>query len=312
MLKVDLLPRQFAIARTNKKLLGLILLILAGSVVGWFVYFGKIKTDITNVQAQLDEVKPGADEVRDLQGKAASKQSDLQPIQDKLQFIARADRSGAAFWDRFHSINDYIGEQAQVSQLSITPPSMVQFTVTVHGTVGAGRFVLNLLRCPALTNISISGIPAGKSVQGVGGTAGGGPVGPGFSGPGGPPGMPGMGGRADMTGRGGPPGSLGAFGGMPGAAPGFGQPPGMGTAAVSGVEPGSPDEPIVLQVTATLTESITIPQPPGAAPAMGMVGMFGPPGGIPGMPGGIPPMGGPGGVPGRPPEMPGGSPEEEI
>jgi len=296
VLKVDLLPRQFAIARTNKKLLALILLILAGSVVGWFLYFAKIKINISNVQAQLEEVKRDADEVRDLQAKAQSKESDLQPIQDKLQFIARADRSGAVFWDRFHQINEYIWERAQVSSFSITPPSSVQFTVTVHGTQEAGRFLLNLLRCEALTNISMSGLPAGKSVQGVSGITQAGP-----RGPGGPPGM-----------MGGPPGMMGGPPGMAGMPPGMGPPTGAGAAAASGLEPGSPDEPIVLQVTATLTQPITIPQPPGAAPAMGRGGMGGPSGMMGGPPGG-PGMTGPPGTTGGPPP-PGvqESPEEEI
>ena len=291
MLKVDLLPRQFAIARTNKKLLALILLILAGSVVGWFLYFAKIKTDISSAQAQLEEAKPDANKVRDLQAKAASKQSDLQPIQDKLQFIARADRSGAVFWDRFHQINEYIWERAQVSSFSITPPSSVQFTVTVHGTQETGRFLLNLLRCEALTNINMSGLPAGKSIQGAGGIT-----------QAGPPGM-----------MGGPPGMMGGPPGMMGGPPGMGLPMSAGAAAASGLEPGSPDEPIVLQVTAILAKPITTPYPTGAAPAMG-----GPPGmmgGPPGMMGGPPGMmGGPPGGPGMmgPPGAPGGPPPPAV
>jgi len=296
--------------------LAIILLILAGSVVGWFLYFAKIKTDISSQQVQLEKVKPDADEVRDLQAKAASKQSDLQPIQEKLQFIARADRSGAVFWDRFHQINEYIWERAQVSSFSITPPSFVQFTVTVHGTQETGRFLLNLLRCEALTNISMSGLPAGKSVQGVSGTAGAGIGGPGFGGP-----LPGPGGPPGMMG--GPPGMMGGPPGMMGGPPGMGLPMGGRAAGVSGLEPGSPDEPIVLQVTATLAESITIPQPPGAAPAMGgPPGMMGGPPGMMGGPPGMMGMGGPPGGPGMtgPPGAPGGppppgaqeSPEEEI
>ncbi len=307
MLKIDLLPRQFGIARTNRKLLALVVLVLIGALVFCFVVFAKIKTDISNVQAQLDEVKPKADHVRELRSEKESKESDLQPIQDKLQFIAQADSSGRVFWDRFHEINKYIWERAQVLDFSITPgggagmggggmpgmgmpgmgmaaggygggsassSSSVRFTVAIHGTQEAGRFLLNLLRCPALTGISMSGVPAGKSVAGVGGTT--------QATFGGAPGMAGM-----------------PMAGMPGAGPaGMGPPmgggpmsPTGGLAAGGSVEAGSPEEEIILQITASLTEPITTPQPGGAVPAFGGPGM-----GMPGMGMDMPGMGMPEGM----------------
>ena len=59
---------------------------------------------------------------------------------------------------------------------------------------------------------------------------------------------------------------------------------GLSSGLAGEVEPGSPDELITLNITATLTEPISIPQPPGAAvvgigPGVGM--------GMPGMPPGV-------------------------
>ena len=329
MLKIDLLPRQFGIARTNKKWLGIFAVLLAGVAVGFFLWLTNINTTMGHVQAELDEVTPIADEVRDLRSDIQSKESDLQPIKDKLQFIAQADRTGSVFWDRFHEINKYIWGQAQVLNFSITPgggvggfrggyggygggyaPSTtsVQFTVILRGTQGAGRFLLNLLRCPALTNITMSGLPAGKAVAveeavGFGMPGMGLPGMPGMRPPGvrgmGPPGMPGMG----------PPGIPGRPPGMPGLGMAPGRSPvglARGGWGVEVAEPGSPEEEIILQVTASLTEPITIPQP--AAPAMAGAG-FGMPGmGPPGMPGmggplrAAPGMGAPGGPPTEAPE----------
>ncbi len=300
MLKIDLLPRQFAIARTNKKWIGIFAVLLAVVVLGFFIWFGGIGSQIEKVQADVDEVKPIADEVRALRSEKQSKEADLQPIKDKLQFIAQADRSVSVYWDRFHAINKYIWDRAQVSAFTITPPDTVQFTVTIHGTQEAGRFVLNLLRCPALTNISISGLPAGKSVEGEGGVTGpsrGGFGAPGMPGrPGGPPRMPerpgGPAGPGPMV-----PGPMAP----PGGPFGLGAQPGVTTETA---EVGSPEEEIIFQVTATLTEPINAPQLPGTAVAGGM--------GMPGM--GPPGMGPPGmGPPGMGPPGPGAEePEEDL
>ena len=265
MLKIDLLPRQFAIARANKKVLVIVAVVLVGALVACFMYLGKLTMERGSVQAELEEMTPKAEIVRQLKLKTQSKQSDLQPFKDKLQFIAQADRSGSAFWDRFHEINGYIWERAQITDFSITPPGSVQFTAILHGTEEVGRFLLNLLRCDALTNINISPPPAGKSVEGAEGTSA--AMGMRVPGPPGRPGAtrPGMS-RPDIGRLREPMGPRG----MPGL-------PGSTMMTTEFAEPGSPEEEIIVQVTANLKEPINIPEPPGmavtGAPGMGMPGM---------------------------------------
>jgi len=346
VLKIDLLPKHFGIARTNKRILiiGVILLVVVG--VGFWLKYKAIGAEIANVQEAIAEVQPIADEVRELEAKISEKQGWLDPIKAKIDFVRDADKTGDKYFDRFHSINKYIWEGARMSSFSITgagsqglgmpgargigggppmgggmpPPPMpgappmgsmgpgmsmpgtpglgaaqptggtastVQFTVEVHGDAGVGRFLLNLLRCPDLTNITYSGVPGGRSITASGAgavtTATAGQRGLGMPGPGGSLGAA----MLESMGPGGmSPGMPGAAGSLGGAV----MPQGVG------VEPGSPNEPITLQISATLTEPITTPTPPGggaAAGGMGMGGMMGP--------GGMPPglgMAGAGGVPG--------------
>jgi len=288
VLKIDLLPRHFAVARTNKRILtiGVILLLMVG--VGFWLKYKAIRGEIAGTEQAIAEVKPTADEVRRLEAKISEKQGWLDPIKAKLDFVEKADKTGEDYFDRFHSINEYIWEQAQMSSFSITGGSSVQFTVEVQGTAGVGRFLLNLLRCPDLTNISYSGVPGGRSIAatGTGAVTTGGA--PGISGPG-------------MVRPGGMPGPAG----LRGAA---------ATAGAAGVEPGSPNEPISLQISATLTEPITTPTPPGAGVAVGGMGMGGPmmgpgmmgPGGMPIGPGSVrpPTPGEVGGMPGGPGQRP--------
>ena len=318
MLKIDLLPKHFAIARTNKRILtiGIILLVVVGA--GFGLKHKDIRGEIAKTEEAIAEIKPTADDVRGLEGETSEKQGWLDPIKAKIDFVEQADKTGEEYFDRFHSINEYIWGQAQMSNFAFSGGSSVQFTVEVQGTAGVGRFLLNLLRCPDLTNITYSGVPGGRSITASGAgavTTRGAPgvPGPGMMGPGGPMGL-------GMMGPGGPmgPGMMGP-GGIPGGMPG---PAGLTGAA--GVEPGSPSEPISLQISATLTEPITTPTPPGAGAAAAGMGMGGPmmgpgmmgPGGMPmgrGMmrpPGGAmdPTMMGRGGTP----AAPGATPESEA
>jgi len=312
VLKIDLLPKHFAIARTNKRLLFVAAILLVVVVAVFFLKHNAIQGQIAKTEETLSEVKPIADNVRKMEAEISEKQGWLDPIRGKIDFITKADESGGKFFERFHAINKYIWQGAQMSSFSITgssggaaggmggmsgsgmmgqrtaqptggTASTVQFTVEVRGTAGVGRFLLNLLRCPDLTSISYSGVPGGQSIEasGAGGaaTTGAGAPGMGMGGPGAmPPGMAG-------------PGMMGP-GGMPPATSG---------AAGAGVEPGSPNEPITLQITATLTEPITVPTPPTQAVAgVGMgggmgAGMMGPGGMAP--PGAMGPAGA-GGPPG--------------
>lgn len=275
MLKVDLLPAHYAIARRNRKTIFLSIPLLVGVAVLWLLVMVKMNNDITKTTAELEQATRDADVVRKLQDETTAKQAELTPIQDKVKFVQAADVSGLPFFDRFDKINQYIYDKSVVRNFSITPPGAVSFSVELANTEDAGRFILNLIRCPFITGISISGSPGvGGTIQGEGGAAApaaaaGGPGGPGMA-----PGGPGM-----------PPEA--------GAGPAPGAPAGGAPAA------GAVAGPIQLSVTATLVESITIPTPPSgaAAGAAGPEGAAGPggPGGPPGGPGG--PPSGPGGPP---------------
>lgn len=285
MLKIDLLPRHFAIARTNKRLVALfiVLLILFGG--GWFVQASSISKRVEETKAKTEALQPKIQEVDRLTQETQEKQSQMAPLKARVDFARDADASGRGYWEAFWAINEYIWEEAQLTQFQITPPASVSFTVKVKGTLAAGRFLMNILRCPAITNITMSGLPGGGTVAGGGGAM---PM------PGAPPGAPPPPGAAPP-----PPPAPGA-GGAPGAPP---PPPSMpGTPGMPGAPAGgavgTAEEVLTLTVSAQLTPQyqITVPQPPGAGgPAAAG------PGAMPGMPE-MP--GGPGAGPPAPPTAP--------
>ena len=302
MLKIDLLPRHFAVARTNRFVMVLLIIALAAVMGGWVYALTSVKGQIGSTKADLDEVEPKAKEVERIEGETNAKQAELNPIAQKVDFVADADESGAQYWDRYHDINEYVADFAQVTRFSITNPGSVNFTAIVGDTTEAARFVLNLIQCPALSGVSISGLPAGVSIEGAGGTMGGG-----FSPMGGPMGMePGM----EM---GAPP---------PGAEPGMMMEPGMmGAPGMGGGGQVSATGEITLSITATLTESVGEPMPPGAGGgAAGMGAGMGPgmgpemmgPGMAPGMEPGMGPGMEPGGGAPPPAEAPGGAEDMEM
>ena len=302
MLKIDLLPRHFAVARTNRIVMVLLIIALAAVMGGWVFALGMVRSQIGSTQDELTAVEPKAKEVERIEGETTAKEAELAPIAQKVDFVAEADESGAQYWDRYHAITEYIAEFAQVTRVSITNPSSVNFTAIVGDTTECARFVLNLIQCPALSNVSISGLPAGVSIEGAGGAMGT------FSPMGGPMGMePGM----EM---GAPP-----PGGVPGMMePGMMEPGMMGGPGMGGGGRVSATGEITLSIAASLTESVGEPQPPGAGGGAGAGMGMGPGMGGPGMePGMMDPMAmegpggpGPGGGPPAEPAGAGGAEED--
>lgn len=282
MLKIDLLPAHYVIARRNRKTLVLCIPVLVGVVAVWLLLLFNVKATIARTEKELEETTAIANKVRDLQQEATTKKGELAPIEAKVNFVKDADASGEPFWDRFHKINKYIYDRVLMTNFSITPPTSVSFTVEIQNTEDAGRFLINLMRCPYITGIQIGGnVGGGGEIRGTSGAAA----------------APAAGGEMGMPGGGPPPGmDMGPGGpggpGMPGMPGGGGPAP---AASAQGV--------ITFSVTCTLKEPINLPSPPSGAPAGG--GMS--PDALPGEmgPGG---PGGPGGPPGGPPGGGGGPP----
>ncbi len=336
MLKINLLPRSEIVGPINKKLLVVVVVALGAWIAFWMFAAAGVQKQIQEVEKRIEEVRPTAQKVDSLTAELNSKQAELAPIAAKVKFVEEADRSGEPWWDRFHKIKKYIPAYARVTSFVLTNNS-VEFNVTVKGTTQFARFVINLLRCPHITGVTLGGLGPGRglpsgeppepgewptgrgqpltasmaALTGGGGVQtaptgmpGGGPAG--MPGPMGPPGMGAPGGTMGPPPMGppgpasGPPG-MGGMGpmGSPGGMPGM---PGMGGArgASSGGTTDPENEEITFTVRAQLVEPIQTPQPPGAAGGAGAgAGMPGFGGaGMPGMGGaGMPGMGG-GGMPG--------------
>lgn len=168
VLKINLLPKAITQGRRNAKvamICGIAVLLSLGVM---FLWIQQINANIGRANERLAEVTVVADEVRAIQGETATKQAELDPIQAKIDFVEDADTSGLPYFDRFWKINEYIYQNAQMTDFQITAPSSVSFTVTVNGTTEAGRFLLNLIFCPHINGIQVSGMPAGDTVQAPG------------------------------------------------------------------------------------------------------------------------------------------------
>ena len=370
MLKIDLLPPRVPRTRANKKLLAALGLLLILALLGNGFMLLNLDTKLKGAKADLEDAQKRANVVRDVEKKTGEISGRLKPIADKVKFIRQADECGYPYWDRFYEIAEYIyggaelhmfgimaqgagglvGEGDPEALYHVSGPSGTDcgFAVTVKNPNECGRFILNLIRCPELSEIRISGdLPDGRLVmaswpqillewnlppislpfstsqlQGLqlpgvgGGGMGGGMGGEGMAG-----GMPGegMGGGMPGEGAGGP----GMMGGGPGGGGGMGGMMGGGQ-GVTGLMPQPRlDESIDLLVTCQLNRPVRVPSPPGvgagaAAPGAAPGGP-GAPGAMPGeMPGGPPGGGMPGEAAGGPPGggPPGGAPgagdEEEA
>ncbi len=260
VLQIDLLPVHFAQRRAIKTMFLISVVVLLAVVALWAVWFLKLKGDVSAWEAKKTEADKRAAVVKKIESETNKINSEAKSVTPKVEFIEKTKNVGDEFWDRFHEINKYISDSVQISNFSLTPTS-VSFTATTDTTRNAARFILNLRRCPILSNIQFSGIPAGEAIQGVAGTAARGGMGMGGM-PGEMMGMPGEAGMAAEAGGAGMPpemaGASGMMGGMPGAA---------STATGAG------GELITLSVSAQLQNPITIPVPGGGAARPAAAGM---------------------------------------
>ncbi|NLO73064.1 MAG: hypothetical protein GX100_02995 [candidate division WS1 bacterium] len=283
MLKIDLLPKHFAAARKNLKLLilfGVLLLVTAG---GWLYHINSLQAQTTKYKADTEALQPlvqAVDQYTQETTKLINGPSEVSLWKAQDEFITKADATGPEFWKAFHAIREYIPEFARMTTFGITPPDSVQFTVEVRGTHQAGKFAMNIVRCPAITGITMNGLPAGVGL----------------------PGAPGAAAAPTPTAAAPPqPGDPGYLGALPPPEAAPGAPPVAAGGPPAGA-PGSDTELITLNITAKLTTGIQIPTPAagaGAAPAgAGPPGMGEIPGGPPGPGGpegmGEPPAPGPG------------------
>lgn len=164
MLRIDLLPKAIIMGRRNVRVAAICVVAVLLSAVVMFLLLQQTKANIVKTEEALADATQRADEVRKLQKEASDKEAVLAPIQAKIDFVEAADKSGEQFFDRFWKINEYIYSGAQATDFEITADSRVSFTVVLRDTTEAGRFVLNLIRCPHITGIQIGGMPGGGAV----------------------------------------------------------------------------------------------------------------------------------------------------
>ncbi len=295
MIKINLLPAFVRERKVVRKLLMFILILLGLELLGFAYWYNRVSTQGYDIGQQLDVAKAQAQEVQRLQSEADSIRAEIEPIKAKTKFIEDTKNFPVKLADLLDSIRRYTYGKVIYTSLQLgggaggmmgpmmggMPGPMMGTGMPGMGAMGGGgtqqittvsiqgytdsvenvaRYLQNLLRCPQIADVQISGIP------GYGTSAG---ATPGMGG------MPGMMGKAPMMGSGMP----GMMGGMPGMMPGAG----MGTTQTPGQ--------VSISVICYLMEPLTPPSPPTAAPptAAGMPGM-----GMPGM--GMPGMGMPGAV----------------
>lgn len=350
MLKIDLLPARIPRARTNKKILALLGLLLIAALLGFGFLMTTAQTKLAAANVELQKATEEANKVTAIESETQAIQSRLQPIADKVKFCEQADECGYPYWERFFAINEFIYGGAEMRFFGImsrNAPGLVgdgspealyhqagpagtdcAFAVRVKNTNEFGRFILNLIRCPEISDIRIQGaVPGGRvitarwpqilqqwnlpnfgiptgAIQGLALGAGA----PAAAG-GAPGGMPGEG----AMGPGGEPMPAEVSGGPMGGAPG-------GGAAPSGLtlQPRL-DGSVDILVTCQLVHPIMVPQPASGAAAAPAAAGPGPAGPGPGPgPEGAPPVdsagppgaGAKGGGESAPPPKKGGGDEE--
>lgn len=195
MLRINLLPEHFAQARAAKKMMFLFAGLIALVIVGWMFLSVNLSRQIAYLEQQYNGPKTEgmpadmpedgyhaeAERVRAIEAEAQKLQDDRKPYGVRVDFIEALEKVPQQYVDALEGIEPYIYENARINGLDIAGGN-VTMQVSTTSTSDAGRFYLNILRCPALQNVTIQvgsgggGISAAQysgGSEGMGGPGGG-------------------------------------------------------------------------------------------------------------------------------------------
>jgi len=198
VLRINLLPEHFAQARVARKMMLLFAGLIGLTVFAWLFMPGlgwvSMSRRIAHVQreyngpratAPTDGYKAEADRVVAIEQETEGLKTQREPYGVRVEFIKALGQVPQQYVAALLGIEPYIYENARITSLSLQGGT-VTMQVMTPSTDDAGRFYLNILRCPALSSVSIQVGSAGGGGGRVSATqypgGGGGPPG---AGPGG-------------------------------------------------------------------------------------------------------------------------------
>ena len=260
-IRIDLLPGYVGLKRWFKRIAAVCaLLVVVFAVVLYGLYY-KEQLTLSKLETDRDNIRQYAQDADKATAAAAAAVKDAKPMQDAVNFLVDAGRTGAERAALLDLVRRYVYANAVVGSIDLSDGQNAKMVVLVKNPDEYARFLLNLRRGTVPVGVLFAQEPVGAGIEGWPNISGGG----------------------------------GGAGG--GAAPGPGGPAGGG--GQTGNDDDNDLNKLMQQiyrnkidVSAKLREPVVIPVPPGAtaAPAGGAGG--------PGVPGG---PGGPGAPPGAPP-----------
>lgn len=205
MLKINLLPEHFALARKTKQLLALFAVLLVIVAVVWVGYSLKLSAARVAEQARIDEFRPKAAAVDTLESETGAIKRQVPTFARRVVVVRQLEKLPERYIEEFDKVKRYIFANVRVLSWSIDGGE-IRIDAEADTAMDVGRFYLNINRCPYITNIGFSAWSGGG---GRGGGFGGGgddddededdeDSGPSFGGPGGSGG--GMGGAGAIAG----------------------------------------------------------------------------------------------------------------
>ncbi|MFQ6097710.1 MAG: PilN domain-containing protein, partial [Armatimonadota bacterium] len=168
MLRIDLLPEHYGLARKARLWIVIMAVILVIVALCWVGVFIVLSGKQAQRQAHLDLLKPEADAVRKLEGEASKIRGRIPQYGRKVDFIRSLEKPPEEYIDTLDKIAEYIFEGAQVTSWTISG-SHASIDAEVGSTTDAGRFYINIRRCPAFRpdSIQISAFGASSARGGM-------------------------------------------------------------------------------------------------------------------------------------------------
>jgi len=162
MLKINLLPEHFALVRRTKQLMVLFAVLAVGVLALWIGYRkGVLEPKIRFQEDRIAEFRPQASAVDQLETEATSIRGQVPRFARPVMAIRGMDKLPAQYKRAFEDLNEYFFANARMLTFTLSG-DQIGINAEVNNTTDVGRFYLNILECPYITNIGFSAFGGGS------------------------------------------------------------------------------------------------------------------------------------------------------
>ena len=165
MIKINLLPRSINEKRIIRNTALIFAFLLVVVIAGGMTYYTKLRGDVQAMEQQATDTEAWEARVQGIQKQGQDMLASVQPIQQKIDFIAGVLEYNQKFAALYEQVGRWTYERIVYTSMQ-SDGNVIAMQARAKSLDDVGRFLLNMYRATDLfTEVVISGVPGYPSAQ---------------------------------------------------------------------------------------------------------------------------------------------------